>query len=268
MPKSKVNSKKKLKTRKPLNPLRQKLQVLVTEANQRVENLISSGYDTRALSEARRTMIRFHREQDQLFTAALPRSRDIAREIGRVQAFLADSTSTVSGAQKEIAGLTHGLFGGQFRVNGGYGANPDFIDEDTANKVYEVYHKAMSQLGGYERVMGWLKFSGLTEYGSETLINAVYDMILNADDTAIFAAREDKSDNSPLTDEDRIDYLTFKAAKMMEEKIHEAQQYADLQLLGQDYGIIRGNSEARIRNYLTRTKLDEIEKEYQKNRKE
>lgn len=267
MPKSKITSKKKVKLRKSLDPLREELKVLATQANLMVKELKESGYgdESRALAEARRTAIRFHTE-DQLFTSDLPRSRDAGREIARIRQFMTDPTSTVEGTQKELYGLTRSLFGGQYRADGGYGANPAFVDEETALRVYEVYRNALEAQGGYQRVMGWLraKYNGLQDYGSENLINAIYDMVTNTSDNAIAATITGWSDRGGITEKERIEYWSIKAAQLVDDMIEESQRFSDLQQLGMDYGILSSkDKEERLKTQIWRNKMDVIEKRWQ-----
>ena len=271
MAKSKLQNKKKIKLAKSLNPLRAELNVLTSQANALVAELRASGYadDSRALAEAERTAIRFHTE-DQLFTANLPRSRDIGRELARVREFLTDITSTVEGTQRELYGLNQSLFGGQYRADGGYGANPAYVDKQTAERVFEIYRKALETQGGYQRVMGWLraKYNGLQDYGSENIINAIYDMVINTSDNAIAAAMPDWSSRGGLTEEDRIDYWALKASDMISDMIEEAQRISDLQQMGIDYGILPSkDKEERLKTQLWRNKMDVIERMWKDGRK-
>lgn len=269
MPKSDIKKKKKIKLRGSLNPLREKLNVLTTKANQLVMELHEAGVSeqSRALSEARRTAIRFHSEDEgQLFTSNLPRSVDIGREMARVQQFLGDITSTPSGVISDSVVTAQHLFGGQYRADGGYGANPDYVDKETAEKVFEVYRKALESQGGWQRVMGWLgtRSHGLQDYGSENLINAIYDMITNGTDDEIFSSIEDTSGEA-LTDDDRIDYYAIKASQMIEEMIEESKNISELQQMGEDYGILSSTEkDQRLRTELWRRKMDEIERKFKR----
>lgn len=271
MAKSKLKNKKKIRLSKSLNLLRAELNVLTSQANALVAELRASGYaeDSRALLEAERTAIRFHTE-DQLFTANLPRSRDIGRELARVREFLTDATSTVEGTQRELYGLNQSLFGGQYRADGGYGANPAYVDRQTAERVFEIYRKALEAQGGYQRVMGWLraKYNGLQDYGSENIINAIYDMVTNTSDNAIAAAMPDWSSRGGLSEEDRIDYWSLKASDMISDMIEEAQRISDLQQMGIDYGILPSkDKEERLKTQIWRNKMDVIERMWKDGRK-
>lgn len=179
------SSKKKSNYRKPhsLDPLREQLQVLVDEANARVKELQDAGIQSKALDEAIRSRLKSWGEDQPMFRADLPRSRDIKRELSRAQAFLTDYTSTVEGAEAFSGGLTHerGLFGGQWRKLGMDGYNEDVVSKEDADLTFSVYHRAVEMAGGWERVIGYFRANnnGLIDYGSEQLINMIYDMVLN-----------------------------------------------------------------------------------------
>lgn len=261
MAKSKFKSKKKIRISKSLNPLREKLNILTSQANERVKELREAGLDetSRALSEAQRTAIRFHSE-DQLFTANLPRSRDIGREMARVQAFLNDITSTPEGVIKDADVVSRNLFGAQYRIDGGYGADPTRVSKETAERVFEIYHKALEAQGGYERVMGWIKskYSGVSDYGSENLINKIYDMVI----------KSDEFDSGELREQDLIDDYAIKASKLIEELIEEAKQISELQQLGEDYGILSSKErEQRLKTAIWRRDMDNIERKWEDEQK-
>ena len=267
----KSSGKRKMRLIKSLNPIREELSILTSQANALVAELKASGYaeDSRALTEARRTAIRFHTE-DQLFTANLPRSKDIGRELARVREFLTDSTSTVEGTQRELYGLTESLFGGQFRADGGYGANPLYVNKQTAERVFEIYRKALETQGGYQRVMGWLraKYNGLQDYGSENIINAIYDMVTNTSDYAIAAATPGWSSRGGISEDDRIDYWALKASDMISEMIEESKRISDLQQMGIDYGILSSkDKKERLKTQIWRYKMDVIEEAWKDGRK-
>ena len=179
------SSKKKSNYKKPhsLDPLREQLQVLVDEANARVKELQDAKLQSKALDEAIRSRLKSWGEDYPMFRADLPRTRDIKRELSRAQAFLTDYTSTVEGAKAFSGGLTHesGLFGGQWRKVGMDGYNEDVVSKEDADLTFSVYHRAVEMAGGWERVIGYFRANnnGLIDYGSEQLINMIYDMVLN-----------------------------------------------------------------------------------------
>lgn len=252
MPKSKIEKSKVLKLGnsepkerkvriKPLDNTRMMLKKLVDEANRRVAELADEQLESKAVYEATRTQLPSRRNSDNLFEWNLPRTRDINREFARVTAFLNDMTSMVGGTQEFISGLTHGIFGGQYRANGGYGADPNYVDKDTAERVFKIYHEALRSKGGWERVMGYLKAShtGLVDYGSEELINAIYDMFEGG-------SMEDAASiyGPDLTSEDYDDFIRKKAEDLIQRMIDSYDTISKMEQEGVDYGILE-SKEAR-----------------------
>lgn len=256
MPKSKLKSKKKIKLRRSLTPLRDKLQPLVDQANARVQELRNAGVESKALYAAEKTQRKVHKESGELFTSKLASSREINREFARLTAFLTDTTSTETGAINFNNGLTQELFGAQFRANGGYGANPEYVSEEKANLVFEVYHKVLELEGGWERVIGYLRANnpGLTQYGSEELINAIFDMTndLGVEDMRSELGRTD------LDSRDLTDYYIFKAADLVDEIMNRYNEIAELQKFGEDYGVLEPKEERdqRLRMWEWKQKRD------------
>lgn len=173
------------KARVSLQPLREQLQVLVDQANERVRDLASAGLSSRALDEAIRTIKRKPTRVDDetLFRADLKRRRDINVEFARVHSFLNDYTSTIMGAhnfESDISRLT-GQFGAKWNTTGlGQNYNTEIISEEVASKSFEIYRKVIEAAGGWERAVGMLKGKeSLIGYGSENLIIAIYDMVEN-----------------------------------------------------------------------------------------
>lgn len=255
-------AKKKVKhsVRKSLGPLRLKLKALVDEANKRIQALFSAGSHSKALEEATRTQLKSRRSHDTLFEWDLPRTRDINREFARVQAFLSDYTSTPLGSEAFGKGMQRGLFGGQFRKDGGYGADPTQIDKETAERVFDIYHKAIDTKGGWERVMGYLKAShtGLVDYGSEELINAIYDMFEQGtmEEASIALGRV------AVDSEDYDSYIQAKAELLIQEMIDSYDRISEMERAGVDYGLLESATERqeRIRKWKWR-----IEREGYKN---
>lgn len=216
------------KQREKLQQHREQLQVLVDEANARVNRLAGmKKVQSRALDEARRTVPE-SRKSDDLFTANLRTEAQINREASRVMAFLGDYTSLARGAENFTEDLTAaGLFGGQYRANGGPGYNTDVVDEEVGEKVFDIYHRVLEVEGGWSRVMGYFKANsgGLIEYGSENLINAIYDMVTNF-------GTSDKATGK----------IIKRATTMIDDMIESYQEMATRQRSGVDYGFL-GNDE-------------------------
>lgn len=189
MPKKKGSKRNDVKTKRvrvSLNPLREQLATLVNQANARVTALAESGTPSRAVEEARRSKSRLtsRDKEEDLFRANLKTRRDINREFSRVQTFLNDFTSTVTGAQnfnKDLAleSSLKGQFGGKWEASTGKRYNTDVIDDEKAAKAFEIYRKVMEESGGWDRAVGMMKgYEGLLGYGSENLIIQIYDMVV------------------------------------------------------------------------------------------
>lgn len=225
---SKSSNSAKKAPRESLAPIRAQLEVLTAQANERVNALVKSGLPSRALMEAQRTMSAHNKREDQVFTSNQPRKRDLEREFARVQAFLTDYTSVVEGAKDFTGALTHGLFGAQWRANGGGGYDPNRVTAEQADAVFEIYHEVLSREGGWERVMSYFRASsnGLVEYGSENLINAIFDMVKNQPFEAL----------TKRTRQDIIDDAVNKTADFVDTIIETYDRMKDAQLLGLDAG--------------------------------
>lgn len=219
--------------REKLSQHRAQLQVLVDEANARVDRLAGmKRVESRALEEARRTVPE-SRKSDNLFTADLRTEGQINRELSRVMTFLGDYTSLARGAENFTENLiSAGLFGGQYRANGGSGYNEDVVDPEVGDKVFDIYHRVLEVEGGWSRVMGYFKANsgGLVEYGSENLINAIYDMVENF-------GTSDKATGK----------IIKRATKMIDDMVQSYQEMATRQRSGVDYGFLGSdeNSEER-----------------------
>lgn len=166
-----------------LNPLRQQLKVLVNQANQRVRELEKEGiYNSRALDEARRTLKKQSSRVDdnELFKSNLKSRRQINREFERVHLFLNDFTSTTIGAntiQIESSNLA-GAFGGKWKIETGENYDTSRIDKASADIAFDLYRRVVEAAGGWERAIGILQGKeSLIGYGSENLINSIYDMV-------------------------------------------------------------------------------------------
>ena len=238
MTKSKLNNKKKIRLNRSLNPLRVQLAELVEMANLRVAQLNDAGVESKALDEATKTRRKVHKEMGEgiVFTSQVSSMREFNREFARLQKFLTDATSTVSGAETFRNGLTHGLFGGQWRVDGGYGADPSVVSEETAKKVFDIYHRAVERAGGWEQTIGFMYASrgGMTEYGSENLINAIYDMVEGGGEVG-------------MSEDDLIAMYIAKAAEMIETSKNTVERINELIKFGEDYGYVEKDAEREER---------------------
>ena len=161
------------KPRVSLEPLRKELDVLVQQANTRVSQLLEQGLPSRALLEAQRTLKNMPTRVDdvELFKADLKSRKQINREFARVQEFLNDFTSTIKGAKNLQTDFDR--FSGSWYTGEG-------MNQDLRGKTFEIYRKVLEAAGGWERAVGILKGKeSLIGYGSENLVNNIYDMLEN-----------------------------------------------------------------------------------------
>ena len=159
-----------------LQPLREELQVLVDQANARAEELIHWNMPSRALLEAQRSLARqtSRATDNELFRSDLKNRRAINREFARVHEFLNDYTSTMQGAKDLQSDFDRfsGHWGNDWEESG--------MDQDTRGRTFDLYRRVVEAAGGWERAIGLLKGKeSLTGYGSENLVNNIYDMIEN-----------------------------------------------------------------------------------------
>ena len=221
-------------TRKSLDPAREKLNVLTEEANRRYHELQNSGTKSRAVLEAVRSLTKSHKEKyyepsDELFTSNLSSTREINRELARTLAFLNDPTSLAGGEEIYERQLGEGLFGAQYRMNGGPGYNEEFVTKADADMVFDIYHRIIEHGGGWEMVVGYFQMlnPGLIDFGSENIINAIYDMVRNKADIKLSEGIEDVSGEIIKRTNALIDNMKEVYSNLSE-----------LQLSGNDYGSI------------------------------
>lgn len=233
----KSTTKKKSKSRVSLNPLRDQLKVLVDQANARANAINNQGLVSRAVQEAQRTLKKQSKRVDdnQLFRSDLKTRREINREFARVQSFLGDYTSTVTGAQNfdsELKSLTDlkGAFGGKWKATTGENYDTSRIDKTIATETFEIYRRVTEAAGGWERAVGLFQGKeSLIGYGSETLITNIYNMLVNHEDEAnIYNIARD----------------------MIETGVKNYADMAKKQVSDYDYGIVFDDEEAQARrNY-------------------
>ncbi len=223
----------KKKQHDKLEQYREQLSSLVQRANERVNvlNTFSAEkaskneeFASRALDAARASLPESRDTNGDLFNANLRTEKQIKRELSRVMTFLNDPTSLSSGAEQFTEDLTAaGLFGGQYRANGGPGYDEERVTKEVGEQVFDIYGKVLAQEGGWERVMGYFKANsgGLIEYGSENLINAIYEMTVQLGTSD--AAQEE---------------IINRAKSMIDDMIDSYKEMAVKQRAGVDYGLI------------------------------
>lgn len=169
--------------RRPLDKAREKLGVLVEQANRIYMRQQERGEISIGMLEAQRTRVKVHQETGQMFTADLKRTRDINRELGRVMTFLTSYNQIYGGVNPDDISHETGLFGAQWRGDGGKGYDESRVSKEDADMVFDIYHRVIEAGGGWERVIGYFRLMnpGIIDYGSENLINSIYDMVQNKD---------------------------------------------------------------------------------------
>ena len=224
--------------KRTLDPLREQLAVLTQKANEMVAS--ETDKNSRAYAEATRSLNKAGREHleqtGELFNPNQKSAKGINREISRVMSFLTDYTSTLEGglAEKEH---DRGLFGGQWRKMGYAGYDEQNVSKADADMVFDIYHRLLEQEGGWQRVMGYFKAvnPGIIEYGSEQLINSIYDMVLN------------KNEFEPEPGMDAEGAILARAIDLVETMISSYMQLAVLQRSGADYGNVEDDPEGAER---------------------
>lgn len=229
------------KAARSLDPAREKLKVLTDKANEIYWQQRSAGQFSRAAQEAERTLTKTHREKyfepkGAMFSYDLPTSKEINRELGRVMAFLTDYNQIYSGVNPEAIKHETGLFGAQWRADEGRGYDPDRVSKEDAEMVFDIYHRVIEAGGGWERVIGYFRLMnpGLIDYGSENLINSIYDMVQNRDYIV------------PSAGNDVTGEIIARSLDMIDKMRDTYEQLAELQRSGNDYGSILSDRELEL----------------------
>ena len=242
-----------------LDPLREQLGVLTTEANRRYWEQQERGVASRAAMEAERSLTKSHKEKyfdtnNEMFTANLRTRAEINREFARTMAFLSDYTSQAT--ENEYFGFEYGsaqgLFGGQWRKNGGPGYDEERVSKEDADMVFDIYHRVIEAGGGWDRVIGYFRMMspGLVDYGSENLINAIYDMVSHKG--AIGAV---------MGVEDVTGVILNRALDLLDSMREMYDEMAANQRAGYDYGNIEDDPKAaeyRRRNFAWRMYREDL----------
>lgn len=231
--------------KRTLDPMREQLAVLTQKANEMYNQQRTTTEMSRAALEAERTMNaegkRHFNETFEPFNPNQKTSKGINRELSRVMTFLTDYTSGIEGGMAENE-HAKGLFGGQWRKQGYAGYDETRVTKEDADMVFDIYHRLLEQEGGWQRVIGYFKAvnPGIINYGSEQLINSIYDMVQNQDE--IWAPPGMSKEGAILA----------KAIDMVETMIDSYMKISVLQKSGHDYGNIEedvDSAEQRRRVY-------------------
>ena len=231
--------KKERQYQRPLDPAREKLYALTSVANERYWKLREQGVASRAAIEAERSLTNSHREKYyqtnlEMFTANLSSKREINRELARTMAFLNDPTSFAPASETFQSQMATGLFGAQWRKDGGGGYDPERVSKSDAEMVFDIYSRVISAGGGWERVIGYFRLMspGLIDYGSTNLINAIYDMVQNKESINL-------SDGIEQVEGEIIK----RSLQMIDEMRDMYENLAEMQMKGNDYGSILTDKE-------------------------
>lgn len=226
--------------KRTLDPLRDQLSILVENANQMYFQQRELGIQSRAALEAERSLNKRGQEHFyqtmEPFQADLKSRRDINREFSRVMNFLSDYTASLEGGLVEQQTMSH-LFGGQWRKQGYAGYDEKSVSKEDADMVFSIYHRVLEQGGGWQRVIGYFRAinPGVVDYGSENLINAIYDMVQNKD--TIYTPEGMDVEGAILG----------RAMDIVNNMIDNYMKLAVLQRSGNDYGSIEDREEAEQR---------------------
>ena len=247
-----------------LAPKREQLRILTEKANKMYNEQRTTTELSRAALEAERTLNaegkRHFMETFEPFNADQKSTKGLNREFSRVMAFLTDYTSGIEGGKAENE-HAKGLFGGQWRKQGYAGYDEEHVKKEDADMVFDIYHRLLEQQGGWQRVVGYFKAvnPGIIDYGSENIINAIYDMVQNKDE--IWTPEGMDVEGAILA----------RAVDMVENMVDSYMKISMLQRSGKDYGNIEDDpedAERRRRVYewqLSREKYKQ-EVEYGRNR--
>lgn len=155
--------------RRTLDELRTEYSSLIEEAQERYNYMKANQLETPALWEVERSQKKqfiegFSLEDKHSF-------RELRREVVRAESFLKDSTSSVFGAKdfmiREGGKQYSNSFGNQWKEQYGVSYDKSRIDDEKAKQAFKLYHQLASEIQ-----------ENITQYGSENLINALYDQVV------------------------------------------------------------------------------------------
>jgi hypothetical protein len=151
----------------------------LAQANKALDKLLKSGYQSLALDRLRAET----RDRDIHFSFPEEASvTEMAKELFRARAFMADDTSTVKGAEEythQLENEFRGAFGNQWRSAYGVAYDKARVDDEIAKVVFSNYRK-IEELKQYAIV-------GEGGFGSENLIVAMYNAEVYGKNSLIYA---------------------------------------------------------------------------------
>lgn len=182
---ARMKNPKKPKRRGKLDKLREEVSGLFEKANKIARHIFKSGRSTVGYEEAKQSLLPRDRDQveageRELFSMeGKKRYRELRREINRVANFLNSDSGTMKSAQYAQEQLeANERYYGAFKNSNFHKQNKNIdprLDEDVAKTAFEIYRR-VEETGGPDVIYG----EG--GYGSENLINFIYNSIVESGD--------------------------------------------------------------------------------------
>lgn len=170
-------------TRYQLEEAKFKLEPLVREANMRIEMIQSAGYTSYALDR----VIHEGGGRDYFDLEDVKTREELVRESTRLRVFINDRGSSIDGAKLETAQIYadkyKGKFGNQYKTE-----ENDFKSYDTSIIKGSIAKIAFRNYRILEETKASLIPDELHGYGSENLINALYDAEVRGLDSQTYGA--------------------------------------------------------------------------------
>lgn len=160
------------------NDWKDKLDVVASEANKRIELIKSAGYTSYALNK-----VEHEAGRDYFDLSTIENREDLLTEMTKMRVFMNDKGSTIEGAKLETAQINtaqyKGKFGNQYnnKEHGFLTYDKETIDPNVAKRAFESYRKIEEDRAG-EVILK-------KGYGSENLIIALYDAEIRGKDSLL-----------------------------------------------------------------------------------
>lgn len=175
--KSKQYNATNMNSKERMSLIRATYKSLQDEANARVEalkelNLLDY---SKAYNDAV-TKTGFYRTTDDELTFDIydtKRYREVKREVALIEKFLNDPTSTPEGAKEAMLNMKYkGAFSGKWSEKYGVTYDTERIETRYAKTAFSIYRRLEENKSAYNKIIGE------HGYGSENLIMAIYDMVV------------------------------------------------------------------------------------------
>lgn len=228
------NPKKPKKSK--LAPLREQVAALFKKANKIAKFIMNSGKSTVGFEEAKASLLAKDREAveegREMFTLEKTSYRELRREINRVSNFLSSDSGSMKSAKyaQEQLEANERYYNAFLESNFHEGGEIDArLDEDVAKIAFEVYRRVEET--GADVIYG----DG--GYGSENLINFIYNSLVESGDyssdwaisTAIKKSREVlKEKRAEMDFEGRSAFATGDYDYGILKKVAEAKKFEDI----------------------------------------